>query len=114
MTPEPAKKTGIALAACLSLPQNSQSQADGSSVLGVESFRGADHGTDHCLVVANVRERWAVIKRAAQKLCGERFNLRKLNELEVWKQYRIEITEIFTALENLKLADISGKNRRDI
>ena len=41
--------------------------------------------------------------------------MRKLNELEVWKQYQIEITEIFTALENLKLADISGeKKRRDI
>ena len=85
-----------------------------SSVLGLRSFRGDDRGTDHCLVVANVRERWAVIKQAAQKLYGERFNVRKLNELEVWKQYQIEITEIFTALENLKLADISGKKRRDI
>ena len=89
-------------------------QADGSSVLGVQSFKGADRGTDHCLVVANVRERWAVIKQAAQKLYGERFNVRKLIELEVWKQYQTEITEIFAALENLKLADISGKKRRDI
>ena len=86
MNPETTKKTGIALTPCLSPPQSSQSQADGSSVLGVQSFRGADRGTDHCLVVANVRERWAVSKQAAQKLYGERFNLRKLNELEVWKQ----------------------------
>ena len=71
------------------------------------SFRFSS--TDHCLVVANVRERWAVIKQAAQKLYGERFNPRKIHELEVWKQYQIEITEIFAALENLKLADISGK-----
>ena len=112
MTPEPTKKTGIALTRCLSLPQSSQLEADGLSVLGVQSFRGDDCGTDHCLVVANVRERWAVIKQAAQKLYGERFNVRKLNELEVWKQYRIEITEIFTALENLKLADISGKKQK--
>ena len=35
-------------------------------------------------------------------------NLRKLNELEVWKRYQIEITDRFAALENLKLADISG------
>ena len=56
----------------------------------------------------------AVIKQAAQKLYGERFNVRKLNELEVWKQYQIENTEIFAALENLKLADISGKKKRDI
>jgi len=34
-------------------------------------------------------------------LDGERFNLRKLNDLEVWKQYQIEITNRFVALENL-------------
>jgi hypothetical protein len=34
-------------------------------------------------MVANVRERLAVSKLAAQKFDGERFNLRKLNELEV-------------------------------
>jgi hypothetical protein len=30
-----------------------------------------------------------------------RFNLRKLNELEVRKQYQIEISDTFAALENL-------------
>ena len=45
---------------------------------------------------------------------GEFFNLRKLNKLEVWKQYQIEITNRFTVLENLKLADISVTKRRDI
>jgi len=34
-------------------------------------------------------------------LDGERFNLRKLNELEVKKQYQIEITKRFAVLENL-------------
>jgi hypothetical protein len=34
-------------------------------------------------MVAKVRERIEVSKQAAQKLDGERFNLRKLNELEV-------------------------------
>jgi hypothetical protein len=29
-------------------------------------------------------------------------NLRKLNELEVWKQYQIEITNRFAAMENFK------------
>jgi hypothetical protein len=48
-----------------------------------------------------VRERWAVIKEAAQKFYGERFNVRKLNELAVWKQYRIGIANRLTALENL-------------
>jgi hypothetical protein len=37
-------------------------------------------------VVANVRERLSVSKQTTQKLDGERFNLRKLNELEVWKE----------------------------
>jgi 50S ribosomal subunit-associated GTPase HflX len=32
---------------------------------------------------------------------GERFNLRKLNELEFRKQYQIEMTNRFAALENL-------------
>jgi len=38
-------------------------------------------------VVAKVRERLAGSKQEAQKFDGERFNLRKLNELEVRKQY---------------------------
>jgi hypothetical protein len=56
---------------------------------------------DHCLVVAKVRKRLAVIKQTAQNLYGERFNIRKLNELEVRKQYQIEITNKSAALENL-------------
>jgi hypothetical protein len=32
----------------------------------------------------------------------ERFNLKKLNELEVRKQYQINISNWFSALENLK------------
>jgi len=60
-------------------------------------------------VVAKVRERLAVIKQAAQKFDGEGFNLRKLNELEVRKQYQIEITNRFAALENLR--DGEGINR---
>ena len=58
-----------------------------SSILDVRSFRRADCDTNPCLVVAKVRERLAVGKQAAQKFDGQRFNLRKLNELEVRKQY---------------------------
>jgi hypothetical protein len=42
-----------------------------------------------------------VSRQAAQKFEGERFNLRKLNELEVRKQYQIEIINRFAVLENL-------------
>jgi hypothetical protein len=52
-------------------------------------------------VVAKVRESLAGRKQAAQKFDGVRFNLRKLNDLEVRKQYQIEITNRFAALENV-------------
>jgi hypothetical protein len=71
-----------------------------SRILGVRSFRRADCDTDHYLVVARVRERLAVSKKAAQNSDGERFNLRKLHELEVRKKYQIEISNRFAALEN--------------
>jgi len=71
------------------------------SVLDVRSFRGAECNTGHCLVIANFGERLAVGKQAAHRFDRQRVNLRKLNELEVRKQYKIEITNRFAALENL-------------
>ena len=56
------------------------------------------------MVVAKSRERLAVNKQAAQKFGGERFNFRKLNEQKVRKLYQIEISNRFTALENLTLS----------
>jgi hypothetical protein len=67
----------------------------------VRFVREADCDTDHYLVVAKVRERLSVSKKAAQKFDGKTFNLGKLNELQVRKQYQIEITNRFAALENL-------------
>ena len=52
-------------------------------------------------MVAKVTERLAVNKQAAQKFDVEWFNLRKLTELEVRKEYQIKISNMFAALENL-------------
>jgi hypothetical protein len=52
-------------------------------------------------VVAKVTERLAVSKQVAQKFDVERFNLRMLSELEVRKQYQVEISDRFAAVENL-------------
>ena len=43
----------------------------------------------------------AVGEQAAQNFDMVRFNLRKLKELEVRKQYQIKISNKFAALENL-------------
>ena len=48
------------------------------SILNIPSFRGADCGTDHCLVVAKFRERLAVSKQEAMKFDVERLKLMTL------------------------------------
>jgi K+-transporting ATPase c subunit len=60
-------------------------------MLDVRFFRAAYCNADHYLVVAKVRERLAGSKLIAQKFNVERFKLRKLNELEVRKQYQTKI-----------------------
>jgi hypothetical protein len=72
-----------------------------SSVLDVRSFRAADCDMDHYLVVAKIRERIAVNKQGSYKFRMERFNLKKLNEVEGKEKYRIEVSNRFAALEDL-------------
>jgi hypothetical protein len=67
------------------------------SILDIRSFRGDDCDNEHYSVVVKVRERLAVSKQAAQKFDVERFNLNKIRELEVMKQYLIKISNGFPA-----------------
>ena len=53
-------------------------------------------------------------KQAAQKLDRQRFSLSKLNDLEVRKQYQIDITNRFAALENLKEDEDVNRNGRTL
>jgi hypothetical protein len=72
-----------------------------SSVRDVGSFRAENYHTDDCLVVANVRERLAVSKQTKHKFYMERFDLKKLNEVEGKEKYRVEMSDRFAASENL-------------
>jgi hypothetical protein len=72
-----------------------------SNVLDVRSFRAADCDSDHYLVVGKVRERLALNKQRPQRFDMERFNLKKLKEVEVKEKYGIEVSNRFAALENL-------------
>jgi hypothetical protein len=85
-----------------------------SSILEVRSFRGADCDTDQYLVVAKVKERLAVSKRAAQKIDNERFNVKKLNEGYVKEQYQVTNRNKFAALENLEENGDINKARDNI
>jgi hypothetical protein len=62
-----------------------------SNILDVRSYRGADCDTDHYLVVAKVGERLAVNMQRLHRFNMERFNLKKLNEVEGKEQYRVEL-----------------------
>jgi endonuclease/exonuclease/phosphatase family metal-dependent hydrolase len=71
-----------------------------SNVLDVRSFRAADCDSDRYLVVAKVRERLAVNKQRSQRFDTERFNVKKLNDVEDKEQFRVE------ASNSLKLRKI--------
>jgi hypothetical protein len=52
-------------------------------------------------VVAKIRERIAVKKQGSHKFQIERFDLKKLNEVEGKEKYHVEISNRFAALEDL-------------
>jgi hypothetical protein len=72
-----------------------------SNVLDIRSCRSADYDSDHYLVVAKVRESLTVNKRRSQRFQTERFNLKKLNEVEGKEKYRTEVSNQFAPLKDL-------------
>jgi hypothetical protein len=52
-------------------------------------------------MVAKVRERLAMSKQTRHRIHMERFNLKKLKEVESKEQYRVEISDKFAALKTL-------------
>jgi hypothetical protein len=84
-----------------------------SNVPDILSYWAADCDTDHYMVVAKVRERLAVNKQRSHRFHTERFNLKKLNEVEDKEQYRVEVSNRFTALEGFAAeADINRPGKR--
>ena len=69
----------------------------------------ANCDTDSYLVVEKFWEILTVRNQAAQKFDAGRFNFRKLNELEVSKQYEIEITNRFETSMNLRGSEAINK-----
>jgi hypothetical protein len=51
--------------------------------------------------VAKLRERISVSKQVRQKFDLERFNWKKLSDIEVKHKYQVEISNRYAALENL-------------
>jgi hypothetical protein len=66
--------------------------------IAVRSHKAADCDTDHYLVVPKVRERLAVNKQRSHRFHMGRFNIKKLNNVQGKEQYRVEVSNRFTAL----------------
>ena len=64
-------------------------------------LRSESRGQSHAKVGDPPAKQKISSVQAAQRFDRQRFNLRKLNGLEVREQYQIEITNTFAALENL-------------
>jgi hypothetical protein len=72
-----------------------------SSILDVRSFSTANCDTDHYLVVEEVREKLAMNKQRSHRFHMEKFNLKKLNEVEGKEQYCVAVSNRFAVLQDL-------------
>jgi hypothetical protein len=72
-----------------------------SNILDVRSFRVADCDNNQYLVLAKLGDRLSVSKRTRQNSCLERFDMKRLDDVEGKKRYQVEISNRFAALESL-------------
>jgi hypothetical protein len=70
-------------------------------MLDILSFRGADCDSNHYVVVTKLRDRISGSKRAWQNFDLERFDLKKLDGIDVKEKYQVEVSNRFAALECL-------------
>jgi hypothetical protein len=68
-----------------------------SNIFHVPSYKAADCDTDHYLVVAKAREVLEVHEQKSHRCHMERFNLKKLNEVEIVRsQIDLQLWKIWT------------------
>jgi hypothetical protein len=61
----------------------------------------AECDMDHYLVVAKIRERLGANKQRSHKFHMERFNFKKLNEVQGKEKYRVEVSNRCAALKSI-------------
>jgi phosphomevalonate kinase len=62
-------------------------------------FRRSEQQT--VILVVKVKERLSVNKQRSHRFHSERFNLKKLNEINGEEKYHVEVSDRFAALEDL-------------
>ena len=79
-----------------------------SSIIDVRSLRGADSDSHHYPVVTTIWERLSLKKGIQQHLVADRYNLNKLVDSEIRKEYQINDANRFSALEGLEISSVDG------
>ena len=77
-----------------------------TSLHDVKVYRGADIGSDHHLVVAKIRLKFKIHKKAAIK---RPVDTNKLKDESIVHDYQVSISNRYEALEELNLQDIEDQ-----